>query len=51
MHAYGATAGGMIAYAAMAVLWGIPYLFIKEAVDTFSPAAVVRFLQIPRRTP
>ncbi|MFT4137186.1 DMT family transporter [Microbacterium sp.] len=28
-------------YAAMAVLWGIPYLFIKEAVDSFSPAAVV----------
>ncbi|MGV9194532.1 DMT family transporter [Microbacterium sp. MC2] len=28
-------------YAAMAVLWGIPYLFIREAVDSFSPAAVV----------
>ncbi|GAA3912877.1 DMT family transporter [Microbacterium invictum] len=28
-------------YAAMAVLWGIPYLFIKEAVESYSPAAVV----------
>ena len=26
-------------FAAMAVLWGIPYLFIKEAVDSYSPAA------------
>ena len=29
-------------YALMAVLWGIPYLFIKEAVDSFSPAATAR---------
>jgi drug/metabolite transporter (DMT)-like permease len=28
-------------FGAMAVLWGIPYLFIKEAVDSYSPAAVV----------
>ncbi len=28
-------------YALMAVLWGIPYLFIKEAVDSLSPAAIV----------
>ncbi|WP_231563011.1 DMT family transporter [Microbacterium mangrovi] len=28
-------------YAAMALLWGIPYLFIKEAVATISPAGVV----------
>ncbi|GAA4069187.1 DMT family transporter [Microbacterium laevaniformans] len=28
-------------YALMAVLWGIPYLFIKEAVDSLTPAAVV----------
>ncbi|ALJ19459.1 DMT family transporter [Microbacterium sp. No. 7] len=28
-------------YALMGVLWGMPYLFIKEAVETFSPAAVV----------
>lgn len=28
-------------YALMAVLWGVPYLFIKEAVETFSPASVV----------
>ncbi|MBN9213622.1 MAG: hypothetical protein ABS62_03935 [Microbacterium sp. SCN 70-200] len=28
-------------YGLMALLWGIPYLFIKEAVDTFSPAAIV----------
>ncbi|MBN9140699.1 MAG: DMT family transporter [Micrococcales bacterium] len=25
----------------MSLLWGIPYLFIKEAVDTFTPFAVV----------
>lgn len=25
----------------MALLWGMPYLFIKEAVDSYSPAAVV----------
>ncbi|WP_137843245.1 DMT family transporter [Microbacterium sp. 2FI] len=30
-----------ILFGAMAVLWGIPYLFIKEAVDSYSPAAVV----------
>ena len=28
-------------YAGMALLWGIPYLFIKEAVATISPAGVV----------
>ncbi len=28
-------------YAAMAVLWGIPYLFISQAVESYSPAAVV----------
>jgi drug/metabolite transporter (DMT)-like permease len=28
-------------FAAMAILWGIPYLFIKQAVDSYSPAAVV----------
>lgn len=30
-----------VLYGVMAVLWGIPYLFIKEAVDSFSPAAIV----------
>jgi drug/metabolite transporter (DMT)-like permease len=35
------TARGWWLFAAMAVLWGIPYLFIKEAVDSFSPAAIV----------
>lgn len=30
-----------IMFAAMALLWGIPYLFIKVAVDSYSPAAVV----------
>ncbi len=34
---------GWILFAVMSVLWGIPYLFIKEAVDTFSPFAVVAF--------
>jgi drug/metabolite transporter (DMT)-like permease len=28
-------------FGAMAVLWGIPYLFISIAVETYSPAAVV----------
>ncbi len=35
------TARGWWLFAAMAVLWGVPYLFIKEAVDSFSPAAIV----------
>src|SRR6478752_7121110 len=30
-----------VLFAAMALLWGIPYLFIKLAVDSYSPAAVV----------
>jgi len=30
-----------ILFAAMALLWGLPYLFIKVAVDSYSPAAVV----------
>lgn len=30
-----------ILFAAMAVLWGMPYLFIKQAVDSYSPASVV----------
>jgi len=32
---------GWLLYGAMAVLWGIPYLFIKEAVESYSPAAIV----------
>jgi len=35
------TARGWWLFAAMALLWGVPYLFIKEAVDSFSPAAIV----------
>lgn len=30
-----------ILFAAMALLWGMPYLFIKQAVDSYSPASVV----------
>lgn len=30
-----------ILFAAMSLLWGMPYLFIKQAVDSYSPAAVV----------
>jgi drug/metabolite transporter (DMT)-like permease len=30
-----------VLFAAMALLWGIPYLFIKLAVDSYSPAAIV----------
>jgi drug/metabolite transporter (DMT)-like permease len=35
------SAKGWWLFAAMALLWGVPYLFIKEAVDSYSPAAVV----------
>jgi len=35
------SARAWLLYALMAVLWGIPYLFIKEAVDSYSPAAIV----------
>nr|WP_274637390.1 DMT family transporter [Microbacterium bovistercoris] len=35
------SAKGWWLFAAMAVLWGVPYLFISEAVSSFSPAAVV----------
>jgi drug/metabolite transporter (DMT)-like permease len=30
-----------ILFAAMALIWGVPYLFIKQAVDSYSPAAIV----------
>lgn len=32
---------GWLLFAAMAVVWGMPYLFIKQAVDSYSPASVV----------
>lgn len=32
---------GWILFAVMAIVWGMPYLFIKQAVDSFSPPAVV----------
>jgi drug/metabolite transporter (DMT)-like permease len=35
------TAKGWWLFAAMALLWGVPYLFIKEAVESISPAGVV----------
>lgn len=35
------SARGWWLFAALSVLWGIPYLFIKEAVDTISPAGIV----------
>jgi drug/metabolite transporter (DMT)-like permease len=35
------TPRGRLLFATMAVIWGVPYLFIKVAVDDFSPAAVV----------
>lgn len=40
-HAPTISLRGWLLFAAMALLWGMPYLFIKEAVDTISPAAVV----------
>lgn len=30
-----------ILFGAMALIWGLPYLFIKQAVDSYSPASVV----------
>jgi drug/metabolite transporter (DMT)-like permease len=30
-----------VLFAAMSLLWGIPYLFIKETVETFTPFAMV----------
>lgn len=39
--ATGVSRRGWLLYACMAVLWGVPYLFIKEAVDTISPPAIV----------
>ncbi|SDG89587.1 DMT family transporter [Microbacterium pygmaeum] len=32
---------GWLLFAAMALIWGMPYLFIKQAVDSYSPASVV----------
>ncbi|WP_345799956.1 DMT family transporter [Microbacterium sp. AZCO] len=32
---------GWVLFAVMALVWGVPYLFIKEAVDSYSPAAIV----------
>lgn len=41
MGATSVSTRGWLLYGAMALLWGIPYLFIKEAVDSYSPAAIV----------
>lgn len=30
-----------ILFGAMSIIWGLPYLFIKQAVDSYSPASVV----------
>jgi drug/metabolite transporter (DMT)-like permease len=35
------TRRGLILFAVMAVIWGIPYLFIRVAVEEISPAALV----------
>jgi drug/metabolite transporter (DMT)-like permease len=32
---------GWVLFGVMALVWGVPYLFIKEAVDSYSPAAIV----------
>lgn len=37
----GFTRTGWILFAVMAVVWGMPYLFIKEALESYSPVAVV----------
>ncbi|MDT0158456.1 EamA family transporter [Microbacterium sp. ARD32] len=42
MNAHGGfTRRGWLLFAVMAFVWGITYLFIKEAVQTFGPPAVV----------
>jgi drug/metabolite transporter (DMT)-like permease len=46
MQAAGTTSGsmsrrGVLLFAAMCVIWGIPYLLIKVAVDEMSPSALV----------
>jgi drug/metabolite transporter (DMT)-like permease len=35
------TSRGRLLFASMALIWGVPYLFIKVAVEDFSPSAVV----------
>ncbi len=35
------TAKGWWLFATLCLLWGVPYLFIKEAVESISPAAIV----------
>ena len=32
---------GWLLFAVMGLIWGMPYLFIKQAVDSYSPASVV----------
>ncbi|WP_438353968.1 DMT family transporter [Microbacterium sp. CJ88] len=32
---------GWLLFAAMSLIWGLPYLFIKQAVDSYSPASIV----------
>ncbi|WP_460772327.1 DMT family transporter [Microbacterium sp. GXF7504] len=34
-------ARGWMLFGAMSILWGMPYLFIKQALDGYSPASVV----------
>ena len=43
--AHGVSGRAWLLYGAMAILWGIPYLLIKEAVDSFSPAAIVAWAE------
>lgn len=35
------TRRGLLLFLTMGVIWGLPYLFIKQAVETISPAGVV----------
>ena len=37
------TQRGLLLFAAMSVIWGIPYLFIRIAVDEITPATLVLF--------
>lgn len=40
-HHAGFTRKGWLLFAAMCLLWGVPYLFISVAVESFSPPAIV----------
>lgn len=40
-HSTGFTRRGWLLFGAMGLLWGVPYLFISMALESYSPAAIV----------